>query len=273
MKQGIARIGTAIVGIPVMLGAIWLGEWTFLALIMVVALAGQFEMLKLVRASGSKPAVVPALLTGAAVFARFLHPDGWVVAILLVGLLLGWTLRKDVGDAVGRISGQLASLIYPVFLLSLMVDIRWTAADFLGSPDGFVLTLLLFVLIWATDTGAYYTGKSIGKRPFAPTISPNKTWEGTIGGLIMALVTAGVFKLLLLPFLGWIDVLVLALIGGFWGQLGDLLESSLKRSAGVKDSGQFLPGHGGALDRFDSLIFSAPLYWVYLLHVSGILPG
>lgn len=273
MKQGAARIATALVGIPLVLGAIWLGEWAFFALILVVSLAGQFEMLKLVRASGPAPSLVPTLMAGAAVFARFVHPDGWMLAVLLVALMLGWTLRQDVDDAVGRIGGQLASLIYPVLLLSFLVEIRWAAADFLGDPGGFLLTFLLFVLIWATDTGAYYTGKSVGKRPFAPSISPNKTWEGTIGGLAMAVLTAAGFKLWLLPFLGWIDVVVLSLIGGFWGQLGDLLESSLKRSAGVKDSGHFLPGHGGALDRFDSLIFAAPLYWIYLVHVSGLLPG
>lgn len=271
MNQGMARIGTALAGIPLVLAAIWMGEWAFLSLIAVVALAAQFEMLKLIRETGPRAAVLPALLAGAAVFARFVWPDGWVLAAALTGFMLLWTLRANVADAVGRVSGLLASLVYPVFFLSLLVDVRWAATDWLGNPDGFTLTLLLFVLIWATDTGAYYTGKSIGKTPFAPSISPNKTWEGTIGGLVMAILVGCAFKLWLLPVLSWMDVLVLAAIGGFWGQLGDLFESSLKRSAGVKDSGSFLPGHGGALDRFDSLIFSAPLYWIYLVHFSALL--
>jgi len=273
MKQGLARIVTALAGIPLVLGAIWLGGVYFLVFVALVGIAGQYEMLKLVRATGPNVPFWPGLLAGAAVFLRFVHPDGWIMTLALICLLLAWSLRADVSDAVGRMGGQLASIIYPPLLLSLLVDLRWAAADWLGSVQGFYLTLMLFVLIWATDTGAYYTGKSIGKTPFAPTISPNKTWEGTLGGLAMAILVALLFKLFLLPFLGWQDVMILALIGGFWGQLGDLLESSLKRSAGVKDSGNFLPGHGGALDRFDSLIFSAPLYWIYLVHVSGILPS
>lgn len=270
MKQGLARIGTALVGIPLVLGAIWLGGVYFLAFIAIVAVAGQYEMLKLVRAAGTKVPFWPSLLAGSAVFLRFVHPEGWILALALVCFLLVWSLRAAVSDAVGRLSGQLASIIYPVLLLSFLVDLRWAADSALVSTDAFVLTLLLFVLIWSTDTGAYYTGKTIGKTPFAPSISPNKTWEGTLGGFALAVIVAIVFKNWLLPDLGWVDVLALALIGGFWGQLGDLLESSLKRSAGVKDSGNFLPGHGGALDRFDSMIFSAPLYWIYLVHVSDV---
>ncbi len=271
MKQGLARIFTALVGVPIILGMIWIGEWAFLGFMLGVGVIGQHEMLRLIHAKGPKAAVWPALLAGVAVFARFVVPYGEVIAIGALAFALVWTLRKPVEDAIGRITGVLASVIYPVLLVSLMVDIRWAADALDGGNTGFILTLMLFVLIWATDTGAYYTGKSIGKRPFSPGISPNKTWEGTLGGLTLAIVVAVVFKLWLLPVLAWLDVLVLAAIGGFWGQLGDLLESSLKRSAGVKDSGSFLPGHGGMLDRFDSIIFAAPLYWIYLFHVSGIL--
>jgi len=271
MKQGIARILTALVGAPLFLGLMWMGEWAFLGLIVVIALAAQWEMIKLVRALSIDVDDWPVLLAGLSVFARFVDPDGWVWSVVALCLLLVWTLRKPVADAVGRISGGVASVVYPVLLLSFFVDLRWAAHEVWGQTHGFVLTLLLMVLIWATDSGAYYTGKSIGKRPFAPETSPNKTWEGTLGGLTLAVLVGVGFKLWLLPMLGWVDVLVLAAIGGFWGQLGDLMESSLKRSAGVKDSGNFLPGHGGALDRFDSLIFSAPLYWVYLVHFSNVL--
>ena len=271
MKQGTARILTALAGIPLFLGALWIGGWVFVTLMLVVALAAQSEMIKLIQVRGTAADLWISLLAGAAVFARFYAPQGWVIAIVAACVMLGWTLRKPVTDAVERVSGGIASLVYPVLLLSLFVDIRLQAHEAWGQTDGFMLTLMLMVLIWATDSGAYYTGKSIGKRPFAPSISPNKTWEGTLGGLTLAVLVAVSFKLWLLPMLGWVDVAVLAAIGGFWGQLGDLLESSLKRSAGVKDSGSFLPGHGGALDRFDSLIFSAPLYWAWLTHFSNIL--
>ncbi|NBW93163.1 MAG: phosphatidate cytidylyltransferase [Bacteroidetes bacterium] len=271
MKQGYARIGTALVGLPLVLGVLWAGSWVFFALMLIVALLGQREMLNLVRRPGIDLPGWPALVVGGSVFLHLIHPSGWIAPIVGVCWLLAWSLRASVEDAVERIVGQLASVVYPVLMLSFLVDIRWTAEEQLSSPGGFTLTLMLFLLIWATDTGAYYTGKAMGKTPFAPTISPNKTWEGTVGGCTLAILVAIAFKVWWLPMLGWTDVVVLALVGGCWGQLGDLLESSLKRSAGVKDSGSFLPGHGGALDRFDSLIFSTPLYWIYLLHISPLL--
>lgn len=273
MKQGAARILTAIVGIPLVLGAIWWGSWLFLALVGIAALAAQSEFLALARKRGAHTGTWLPLLVGATVFARFVvgEPLVWVVGG--VAFLAIWGLKQSVEDAVPRLSAELASIIYPVGLLSFLVDIRWQAAALLPEGEDFLLVLLLFVLIWATDTGAYYTGRSLGKRKFAPETSPNKTWEGTIGGLALAIVVAIGFKFLWLPAMSWADVGVLSAIGGFWGQLGDLLESSLKRSAGVKDSGSFLPGHGGMLDRFDSLIMSAPLYWLWLTHGSGLLAG
>ena len=131
--------------------------------------------------------------------------------------------------------------------------------------------MTLIVLIWVADTAAYYTGKSMGRHHLAPTISPKKTWEGSIGGVLGAFLAAAAVKLFVLEFLGWLDVGALALIGGAWSQVGDLVESTFKRAAGVKDSASILPGHGGILDRFDSLIVAAPLYYLYLSYVMGLL--
>jgi phosphatidate cytidylyltransferase len=128
--------------------------------------------------------------------------------------------------------------------------------------------LLLFALaiIWASDTVAYFTGRAIGKHPLAPKISPKKTWEGSIAGLLGSLIIAYVFHYWLtipLPHL-----LAMATLGNIAGQMGDLLESAYKRSAGVKDSGGLLPGHGGILDRIDALILCIPVIWYYLVLVN-----
>ena len=273
MTQGVSRILTAVVGIPLVLIALWQGNWLFFGFITIVALAGQWEMLRLIRKTGPNVETLLPLLAGGAVMSRFLI-DTWppflVGALLLLAI---GTLRGKVEDAVGRFTGAVASVIYPVLFVSFLIDIRWTASEMLPENESFLLILLLFVLIWATDSGAYYTGKTIGKHKFAPETSPNKTWEGTIGGLAMAILTATLFKLFWISPMGWMDVAILALIGGFWGQYGDLLESSFKRSAGVKDSASLLPGHGGILDRFDSLIFSAPAYWIYLSWFSPLIGG
>jgi phosphatidate cytidylyltransferase len=140
-------------------------------------------------------------------------------------------------------------------------------ADF----DAFILTVVLFLIGWATDTFAYYVGRSIGKRPLAPAVSPKKTWEGAIGGTLGALLAGVLLKLSILPFINWVHVLVLTLIVAVVGQLGDLAESRMKRAAGVKDSGRLLPGHGGMLDRFDALILAAPAAYLYLRYVAGII--
>jgi phosphatidate cytidylyltransferase len=131
--------------------------------------------------------------------------------------------------------------------------------------------LLLFALAvtWAADTAAYFVGRAIGKHPLAPHISPKKTWEGSIGGLLGSLLIAWAahfFLLLAIPHL-----LAMATLGNIAGQIGDLLESAYKRSAGVKDSGTLLPGHGGVLDRIDAQILCIPVIWYYFVLVNPAL--
>lgn len=128
--------------------------------------------------------------------------------------------------------------------------------------------LLLFALVitWAADTVAYFAGRAFGKHPLAPHISPKKTWEGSIGGLVGSLIVAYIFHY-------WLPIsmphlLAMATLGNAAGQMGDLLESACKRSAGVKDSGALLPGHGGVLDRIDAVILCIPVIWYYLVLVN-----
>jgi phosphatidate cytidylyltransferase len=132
--------------------------------------------------------------------------------------------------------------------------------------DGPRLLLFALVITWAADTTAYFVGRAIGKHPLAPRISPHKTWEGSIGGMFGSLAAAYVFRY-------WLTIplhhlLLMAALGNIAGQMGDLLESAYKRSAGVKDSGGLLPGHGGVLDRIDALILCIPVIWYYLVLVN-----
>ena len=128
--------------------------------------------------------------------------------------------------------------------------------------------LFVAVCVWMTDTGAYLVGRKWGKHKLAPALSPNKTVEGSLGGLALALLTGALFGL-------WIhlplrDGLAVGLIAGVMGQVGDLFESALKREIGIKDFGGIMPGHGGALDRFDSLLFVTPLAFCYLHFLAGL---
>jgi phosphatidate cytidylyltransferase len=132
----------------------------------------------------------------------------------------------------------------------------------LGS-EGPRLLLFVLVLIWASDSAAYFAGRAIGKHPFAPHLSPKKTWEGSIAGFASSIVVA-------FAFMRWLSVPIVILlgaaaVGNIAGQIGDLLESAYKRSAGVKDSGALLPGHGGMLDRIDALILAIPVVWYYFV--------
>ncbi len=128
--------------------------------------------------------------------------------------------------------------------------------------DGLLL-LAIFIFIWVNDTGAYLVGSRWGKRRLAPSISPKKSVEGSIGGLLLVLLSAVILRLLLFPELSWLRILLIATVVAVFGTIGDLFESSLKRQAGVKDSGKLIPGHGGILDRIDSLLLAVPA--VYLL--------
>ena len=142
--------------------------------------------------------------------------------------------------------------------LTLVVDPFSSMTQYNG-----LLLLAIFIFIWVNDTGAYLVGSRWGKRRLAPSISPKKSVEGSIGGLLLVLLSAVILRLLLFPELSWLRILLIAAVVAIFGTIGDLFESSLKRRAGVKDSGKLIPGHGGILDRIDSLLLAVPA--VYLL--------
>lgn len=130
--------------------------------------------------------------------------------------------------------------------------------------------MLLIASIWINDTMAYIVGSFIGKTPLSP-ISPKKTWEGTIGGAILCIVVVTTVGYIVLGMTEYISLIVVSGIAAVMGTLGDLLESKLKRMAGIKDSGSFMPGHGGFLDRFDSLLLATPFVWVYFTFIQKLL--
>jgi phosphatidate cytidylyltransferase len=133
------------------------------------------------------------------------------------------------------------------------------------SRVGPILLMFVMVITWVGDTAAYFVGRAIGKHPLAPVLSPKKTWEGTVASILGALLVAVLFrKWLIVPLP---HLLAMATVGNFAGQAGDLLESAYKRSAGVKDSGSLLPGHGGVLDRIDALILAIPVVWYYWIWI------
>lgn len=183
----------------------------------------------------------------------------WLLPVTLLIILI-FEVIKWQRYSSKNLGYSLLGLLYISLSWALMLRLRSTCL--LPSADGRTVPLVLIASIWINDTMAYIVGSLIGRTPFS-SISPKKTWEGTAGGAVLAVVviTAVCYFLFHLPV---IHVFIISLIAAVIGTLGDLLESKLKRLAGVKDSGQIMPGHGGFLDRFDSLVLATPFVWLYL---------
>ena len=162
------------------------------------------------------------------------------------------------------LGNSLIGQLYIAVPLALAIRLTLVADPFSSMTQyNGLLLLAIFIFIWVNDTGAYLVGSRWGKRRLAPNISPKKSVEGSIGGLLLVLLSAVILRLLLFPELSWLSLLLIAAVVAIFGTIGDLFESSLKRQAGVKDSGKLIPGHGGILDRIDSLLLAVPA--VYLL--------
>jgi phosphatidate cytidylyltransferase len=163
--------------------------------------------------------------------------------------------KRPLVEALPAAGMSASGLILVAFPLSFAVRLHGTG------PEGSVLLLFALVITWVGDSAAYFAGKSIGKHPLAPHLSPKKTWEGTVASFLGSLIVAFLFaRFMIVPLR---HLLAMAALGNVAGQVGDLLESAYKRSAGVKDSGGLLPGHGGILDRIDALILAIPVVWYY----------
>lgn len=168
---------------------------------------------------------------------------------------------RDIPSVAQRIVATITGIVYAGFLTTYLAKLKLFGTPW-GVGGDFVLIVLL--IAWIADTGGYFAGRFLGKTKLYEAVSPKKTWAGAVGGLAGSVLGVAVLKLVTADFLSWVDVFLLAVPGGILGQMGDLAESLIKRSTGVKDSGALLPGHGGILDRIDAVLFIAPYVYVYL---------
>ncbi len=174
--------------------------------------------------------------------------------------LLALFKKNGVREYLPTIATTLFGVVYIGLGLSWLVRLRYE-----DSENGALLILFMLSVIWTGDASAYFIGRSFGRTPLSPEISPKKTLEGAIGGFLGSLVTGALFGVFLMESRSMLTILILAAVISVAGQLGDLAESALKRSSGVKDSSKVLPGHGGFLDRLDSLITAAPFLWFVIM--------
>jgi phosphatidate cytidylyltransferase len=251
---------------PVALGAAWAGGWWFAALILAVGFYATVEWNRMTGSAHAAFTIVNAASLTLAVLA-LQDVGGWLA---LAFVLAGASLVA----AVALVRKQ--PLFWPVSGL-IYLGIAIIALVWLRDYGGFLLVLWVLLIIWASDTGAYLVGSRVGGPKLAPRLSPNKTWSGLIGGCITAgLVSAGFAHIAGGPAAAFGYPFVQFLVGfvlAGWSQVGDIVESTIKRRFNVKDSGNIIPGHGGVLDRIDSLVFTAPLVAlsIILLRETGVL--
>ena len=250
------RIITGVIGGALTIGIIYEGDWLFFFMMILLAILGWHEYCNLVRKLGAN--LSERLGAGWIVcfFAAYWFGSVKVMMLLAVAAMLWLLLQNVSGGFLAMLAlrnGQIASYITDAFS-SVMLE-----------PARFFMFLLIFST-WASDTFAFAVGKVKGKNKLCPSISPGKTQEGALGGFIGTVVTALVFSLIFQFSL--IHALAIGIIIAVAAPLGDLVESILKRVCQVKDSGTLIPGHGGVLDRFDSLLFAAPAVYVYLTLIA-----
>jgi phosphatidate cytidylyltransferase len=283
----IVRVVTALILLPLVVWLIWQGGLAFALLISFAAalcavelnlLPGQAASPSPAHAEAHKKVVgvvreeieeletTSATLSGAAVISigaafalplldeiqvSFLSFKLVLAAVVIVALVDALLFETDIARAPTRVGLAVLGAAYPGLLLSALVRIRQ-----LDRGEWWII--LTLVVTWWNDTGAYFAGRAFGRTPLYPRISPSKTWEGAVGGALLATVGALLVQRFWLPDLPWWAAVVIGLGASVFGPLGDLSESMLKRAFGVKDSGRLLPGHGGMLDRIDALMFTAP---------------
>lgn len=270
VRNTLARFATAAIGIPILLYLMfWAPWWGFQVLVALCIARAAHELFRMTM-HGAPPlhawGVIATLgVSSALIFA----PDradvmvSTIVGVTALGTLVG-LLRPEPHDAAGvRTAWLIAGPLYVGGMLSTIGALH-------RLPHGGEWVLLAMWVAWSSDTGAYFAGRFLGKTKLYPKVSPSKTVEGSIGGLAAALTGGLAAHFWFMPSLPLVDALVLALVAGALGQLGDLVESLIKRSTGIKDSGSILPGHGGLLDRVDALMFTGAACLAYNLWIAPI---
>lgn len=261
------KIIVALVLLPAFIWLIgWAPVWPLLVVLIVLGAGlGGWESARLVFGDGDLTfrVLATALSVGCA-FASATGSDQWTaigfLSAALVSFFIAGLISTDVSEVAGRIGKLLFVAVYPGLLIGYIAALR----GYDGVLDGTKLVVILFLLTWINDAGAFFVGSAFGKHKLAPRISPNKTWEGSAGGFA-ASVLAGAGVGMWTSFFSVPQGLMLGALLGVAGPVGDLVESAIKRGADVKDSGRLLPGHGGVLDRIDSVIVCAPLLYYYVV--------
>jgi phosphatidate cytidylyltransferase len=280
------RFLVAVVAVPILLGILYVQRpeptWALIFIASLIAMHEFFAMT--LPAEDRKAAVVlggiaclvfywldPATLALYSkhlpnAFRGFLFSGSTVALLFAVVVPMLYFLFKfrDIPSVATRTTATVMGIVYAGFLTTFLAKLKVLELTGITPPGRGYLVLTVLLIAWLADTGGYFAGRTFGKAKLYAAVSPGKTWAGAWGGLAGSFAGVALLKLFFAEYLTWVDVALLAIPGGMLGQMGDLAESLIKRSTGVKDSGALLPGHGGILDRIDAVLFIAPYVYVYL---------
>jgi phosphatidate cytidylyltransferase len=281
-----SRLVTAAVALPVLIASVVFPPLKVLFVVIAVAamVVALYEFWFLTKRVGARPDVVVGYAAAAALLVAFFFNEPtllvFVVPALVIAALAAEMLRGAPFDKLILSTGAtVLGVLYVVLLGGFLVAVRtgfpevfapeeayWVPERFIDKTLSTHLLAFFLLVLMGSDTGAYYAGRAFGRRKLAPKISPGKTWEGAAGGMLASLLAAAVAHFWFFPELALGAALPLAAVMNVLGVVGDLSESALKRGANAKDAAQILPGHGGFLDRLDSLLFNAPLLYYFALY-------
>jgi phosphatidate cytidylyltransferase len=270
-KNLVIRTVSALLLLPCVVVLLWLGGVYSAALLSVAAAICAGEYYSITQKTLSPAAWVGMLFAAVLPVLPLWNParagEGafWLTALFLFFAFTYHLIRGPLQEAPTRVAHLVTGLLYGSVGLTAVSSLRLM-------PDGLAWVIAALVITWSNDTSAYFAGRFLGRHKLYPSVSPNKTWEGFAGGLLGSVVGMFIARAFFFPIFTVADCLLLGVFGGILGPIGDLVESMLKRAYGVKDSGRIIPGHGGILDRIDALLFNAPLVFVYITFVRGLLP-
>jgi len=270
-SENFKRVIVSLVGVPLILIASYFGGYYFFTFVAIISLLSFYEFSLLVKNKGANLNLpLGGLIILILLLNQFLNFADFEAIVLLASLcLLIAELFRNKGSAIFNLGSTFLGIFYiGIFAASLIAlrGLKFSAVE--SNENGAYLIISILASIWIGDSAAYYGGITFGRHKLFPRVSPKKSWEGAIFGFIFSIGTLILTRMLVLNFLSWKNVLAIGIIIGTIGQIGDLVESLLKRDSEVKDSSSLIPGHGGFFDRFDSLLFSAPAIWLYLKYIS-----
>jgi phosphatidate cytidylyltransferase len=258
------------------LGGFWLHPVSFFITGLILLAGTQYEYYLMIRNTGARPQMIPGMITGVTAYvistliaSGSIPTNSFLILIPMMLIMMIIELYRKQDKPFDSLAHTIFSILYTAIPFSMFPFAAFarTGLNSILPHDNIIFSpgiiIGFFLLIWANDTGAYLTGMTMGRHKLWERISPKKTWEGLIGGIVIAVLVAWFLS-------GWLGVVdrthwvIISLIISVAGTYGDLVESMLKRSTGVKDSGTIMPGHGGFLDRFDSAILSFPLVYLFI---------